>query len=214
MIGFLGGTGPEGKGLALRLALAGQIILIGSRELTRAKETAQLIQEHKPGCNVSGECNAVVAKKSDIVFITVPYDGQANLLREVQAHLSGKIIVDTVAPMIFSGGMAKPKFVEIGSAAQEAQAMLPGSYIVAAFQNTSATDLMDDKMAVEGDVLVCSDHAGPKRSVMDLVKLIPNLRPVDGGNLENSKCVENITPLLLNINRIYKAHSTIRIIGI
>lgn len=214
MIGFLGGTGPEGKGLALRMSLSGQKVLIGSRSLDRAKETAQLIQDMSPNCTVSGALNKDVALDADVLFITVPYEGQCPLLLEVQRQLIGKIVINTVAPMTFSGKIAKPKSVNAGSAAKEAQELLPGSYVVAAFQNTSATDLIDKTVTMEGDVLVCSDHPAAKQSVMSLVETIPNLRPVDSGSLENAKCVEHITPLLININRIYKTHSTIKILNV
>ena len=104
--------------------------------------------------------------------------------------------------------------VEEGSAAMEAQRLLPDSYVVAAFQNISASDLVVPDRALEGDVVVCSDHTEPKQQVMAMVRAIKNLRPVDGDGLENARYVENFTALLLNINRIYKAHSMIRIVGI
>jgi hypothetical protein len=104
--------------------------------------------------------------------------------------------------------------VEAGSAAEEAQEMLPDSQVVAAFQNASAEELLNPEAIMEGDVVVCSDHSEAKKLVMGLADKIKNLRGVDGGSLANSKYVEQITPLLVNINRIYKIHASIKIVGI
>ena len=104
--------------------------------------------------------------------------------------------------------------VEAGSAAQEAQELLPNSLVVAAFQNVSAEELQKPDTVMEGDVIVCSDHREAKDLVLELVRKIHDLRPVDGGGLANAKYVEQITPLLLNINRIYKIHAGIKIVGL
>ena len=214
MLAFLGGTGPEGKGLALRLALAGEEVVIGSRDDTRAKDAAASLVELAPRAAISGEVNAVAAQRADAAFITVPYEGQKPLLQEVGGHLGGKLVVSVVAPMAVSRGRARALDVEEGSAAQQAQQLLPDSYVVAAFQNISAVDLIVPDRVMEGDVVVCSDHVEPKEQVMDMVRRIKDLRPVDAGGLENARYVEEITTLLVNINRIYKAHSMIKIVGI
>ena len=214
MLAFLGGTGPEGKGLALRLALAGEEVVIGSRDDTRAKDAAASLVELAPRAAISGEVNAVAAQRADAAFITVPYEGQKPLLQEVGGHLGGKLVVSVVAPMAVSRGRARALDVEEGSAAQQAQQLLPDSYVVAAFQNISAVDLIVPDRVMEGDVVVCSDHVEPKEQVMDMVRRIKDLRPVDAGGLENARYVEEITALLVNINRIYKAHSMIKIVGI
>ena len=98
MLAFLGGTGPEGKGLALRLALAGEEVVIGSRDEKRAKDTASSLLELAPGAAISGEVNAVAAQRGDTVFITTPYEGQRPILEQVAPHLAGKVLVDVVAP--------------------------------------------------------------------------------------------------------------------
>ena len=214
MLAFLGGTGPEGRGLALRLALAGEEVVIGSRDDGRAKDAAAALAELAPGADVSGEVNSVAAQRADAVFITVPYEGQKPLLQEVGGHLGGKLVVSVVAPMAVSRGRARALDVEEGSAAQQAQHLLPDSYVVAAFQNVSAVDLIVPGRVMEGDVVVCSDHKEHKERVMEMVRAIRDLRPVDAGGLENARYVEEITALLVNINRIYKAHSMIKIVGI
>ena len=214
MLAFLGGTGPEGRGLVLRLALAGEAVVIGSRDENRAKETAKALSELAPGADISGEVNAVAAQRGDTVFITTPYEGQRPVLEQVAGHLAGKLVVDVVAPLSFTKGRASALSVEDGSAAMEAQKLLPDSYVVAAFQNISAEDLVVPDKVMEGDVVVCSDHSEAKQRVMEMVKQIRDLRPVNGGGLENARYVENFTALLLNINRIYKCHSMIKIVGV
>ena len=214
MLAFLGGTGPEGKGLALRFALAGEEVVIGSRDGNRARETAEALQELAPGAAISGDENSVAAQRGDTVFIAVPYVGQKPLLEQVEEHLTAKVVVDVVAPLAVTKGRARAVTVEDGSAAMEAQQILPDSYVVAAFHNISAAELVIPHKVVDGDVVVCSDHQEPKELVMGLVRKIKDLRPVDGDGLENAKYVEQLTALLLNINRIYKAHSMIKIVGV
>ena len=214
MLAFLGGTGPEGKGLALRLAMAGQEVIIGSRSEERTGEAAASLKELAPQAVISGRVNAVAAQRADTVFVTVPFDGQKSLLQDVAEHLTGKVVITAVAPMVFLKGKVRALPVEEGSAAQQAQQILPDSRVVAAFQNISAVELMVPDRVMDGDVVVCSDHQDAKDDVMELVRSIRDLRPVDGGALENAKYVEQFTAMLVNINRIYKCHSMIKIIGI
>ena len=215
MLAFLGGTGPEGKGLALRLALAGEVVIIGSRDAGRAREAAEELAELAPGAQISGAENPEAAAQADTVFLTVPYGGQRPLLESLGDGLAGKVVVNVIAPMAFERGRgAYALEVEAGSAAQEAQELAPGAQVVSAFQNVSAEELLEPETVMEGDVVVCSDHSEAKALVMDLTRLIPRLRPVDGGRLENSKYVEQITPLLVNINRIYRIHAGVRIVGV
>ena len=232
MLAFLGGTGPEGKGLALRLARAGEDIIIGSRDAERAAAAAAeltLLIEGIGGVagagttragttragTIEGADNLAAAARADSAFITVPYEAQRLLLEPLVGLLSGKVVVNVIAPMRFErgrGAIAVP--VEAGSAAEEAQLLLPDSPVVAAFQNVSAEELQEPERAMEGDVVVCADDRQAKTLVMSLAEKIQRLRPVDGGSLANAKYVEQITPLLVNINRIYKIHSGIRIVGV
>ena len=214
MIGFIGGTGPEGKGLALRFAMAGDRVAIGSRDAQRAKDAADEVRELQVGLSVSGGLNEQVADESDIVFIAVPYSGHRPTLESLGDRLDGKLVVDVVAPLRFSRGVASAVEVEEGSAAQQAQILLPNSKVVGAFHNLSAEDLMRPNVAIVSDVIVCADDAEAKRQVMELAETIEAVRAVDGGGLQNSRYVEELTALLININRIYKAHSTIKIVGI
>ena len=214
MIAFLGGTGPEGRGLAMRLAMAGEEVVIGSRDQSRARETAEAIKGLAPHLQISGEENDIAARQGDVVFLTFPYEGQKPTLELVGRHLVGKVVVNVISPLAFSKGRARAIQVEEGSAAVQAQRMLPDSYVAAAFQNLSAEELVIPDRMMEGDVIVCSDHPEAKKRVMDMVLCIPHLRPVDGGGLENATYVEAFTALLVSINRIYKSHSTIKIVGV
>ena len=215
MLAILGGTGPEGKGLALRLAMAGEEPIIGSRDSSRGAAVAEELAQSAPGVVIKGTDNSGAAAAADVVFLAFPYEGQRPVLEEIAPLLKGKIVVCVIAPMKFERGKgASAVDVEAGSAAQEAQEMLPDSQVVAAFQNASAEELLDPAITMEGDVVVCSDHADAKKLVMGLAGKIKNLRGVDGGSLANAKYVEQITPMLVNINRIYKVHAGIKIVGI
>ena len=215
MLAFLGGTGPEGRGLALRLALAGEDTIIGSRDAARAAAAADELRALAPGAGISGAANADAAAAADVVFLAFPYEGQRPTLEQIPDALAGKVVVDVIAPMQFQRGRGASAIeVEAGSAAEEAQELLPDSLVVSAFQNVSAEELQEPDKEMEGDVVVCSDHAEAKSVVMDLVRKIPQLRPVDGGALSNSKYVEQITPMLVNINRIYRIHAGIKIVGV
>ncbi len=215
MLAFLGGTGPEGRGLALRLALAGERAIIGSRDAGRAASAAEEMQLLAPGTHIEGAVNTDAATKADLVFLTFPYEGQRLVLEQLHETLTGKVVVIVIAPIQFERGRgASAVAVQAGSAAQEAQNLLPNSLVVAAFQNVSAVDLQEPDTEMEGDVIVCSDHREAKERVMELVKKIPKLRPVDGAGLANAQYVEQITPLLVNINRIYKIHAGIKITGL
>ena len=215
MLAFLGGTGPEGKGLAVRLALAGEQIIIGSRDAARAALIAEELIQLAPGTQIEGAANAEAAASADVVFLTCPYEAQRPLLGPLAQQLAGKILINVVAPMEFQRGRGASAIeVEAGSAAQESQEILPEALVAAAFQNASAEELQDPKLTMEGDVIICSDHKAATEQVMELAQKIPNLRGVDGGALANAKYVEQITPLLVNINRIYKIHAGIKIVGV
>ena len=215
MLAFLGGTGPEGKGLALRLAMAGESVVIGSRDAGRAQEAADELLTLAPGKAISGAVNEAAAAQADVVFLTMPYNGMSPTIAGVDDGLAGKTLVTVIAPMRFERGVgAIAEEVPAGSAAQEAQAAAPDSRVVAAFQNVSAEELLKPDVTLDEDVVICADDAEAKQAVIDLTRKIPNLRPVDAGALYNAKYVEQITPLLVNINRIHRAHSGVRITGV
>ena len=205
---MLGGTGPQGRGLTRRFAAAGHEIVIGSRSADRAHEVAAGFADLGA---VSGGSNADAAD-ADLVVVTVPYDGHAALLSELAGRLSGKIVVDCVNPLGFDGQGPYALFVEAGSAAQEAQQILPGSTVVAAFHHVSAVHLEDASVErIEGDVLVLGEDRDAVQTVCDLATAIPGARGVYAGRLRLAGPVEALTANLIAINRRYKAHAGLRV---
>ena len=214
MIGFLGGTGPEGRGLALRLALAGEGVIIGSRDGGRATAAADEVAGLAPGAVVEGALNEDAAARADVVFVAVPYSAQRSTIEPMAGHLAGKVVVGVTVPVRFSKGAASIQPVPDGSAALEIQALLPDSRVVAAFQTISAHDLLDPNKRVDSDVVICSNDEDARAQVMDLSGRIDGIRAVDGGGLANAAYVEGMTALILNLNRRYKARAAFRITGI
>ena len=214
MLGFIGGTGPEGRGLALRFAMAGEKVIIGSRDEDRAREAAKSVSGSAPSGSVIAGLNPDAADEADIVFVCVPYAAHRATLSPMKRQLAGKIVVDVVAPVTFSKGRAGAIPVDEGSVALQAQAILADSSVVAAFQTVSAPDLLVPDKSIDADVVVCADEPDAKETVMRLAEKIKGVRAVNGGGLENARYVEDFVALLININRIYKAHSSIKIVGI
>ena len=214
MIAILGGTGPEGQGLALRFAQAGYSVIIGSRDEDRAKQAAKDIGVLINSDLVTGNSNKEAAEFGATVFISLPYVAQRETLLELRPSLEGKPVVDVIAPLVFHKGVAQAVQVEEGSAAEQAQQILPLAHVVGAFHSISARDLIIPDKLIDCDVVVCSDDDSAKTEVMKLAELIKGVRAVDGGGLQSSRYVEGLTALLLNVNRIYKGHSMIKIMGI
>ena len=213
MLGFLGGTGPEGKGLALRFALAGEKVFIGSRTSSRGIEASNSLKKFSDN-NIFGGTNSEAASKSDVIVAAMPYEGQRETLETLKTSLTGKIVITVVAPLIFNKGAISALPVKDGSAALEAQKILPESRIIGAFQNISARDLLIPSKPIDADVIVCGDDQDAKDYVITLANMIQGVRGINGGGLKNAGYVENLTALLLNINQQYKSHSTIKISGV
>jgi NADPH-dependent F420 reductase len=213
-VAVLGGTGPQGRGLARRFAAAGLPVVIGSRSADRAAETAGTLAEATGG-QVTGADNEGAARAGDIVVVAVPWDGHGDLLRGLAEALAGKVVVDCVNPLGFDkqGAYALP--VEEGSAAQQAEALLPDSTVVGAFHNVSAVKLEDPEVeTVQTDVLVLGDVREATELVQDLAGTIPGVRGVYGGRLRNAHQVEALTANLISVNRRYKAHAGVRVTDI
>ena len=215
-IAIIGGTGPEGSGLALRWARAGETIIIGSRDPQRASATAAEIRD-RTGANVSGSENNTACASAEIVVLTIPFEGHAEMLKHLKPSLhSGQILVDTTVPLAASVGGRPTRTIGLwqGSAAQEAAELVPeGVAVVAAFHNTSA-ELLNQNVPLDCDVIVCSDDKQAARRVRDLARKIPGVRALDGGRLENARIVEQITALLIGFNIRHKGHSGLRITGL
>ncbi len=213
-VGFIGGTGPEGRGLALRFALAELTVMIGSRDEKRANTAVAKIADKAPPGSITGAHNDVVATEANIVFIAVPYAGQRPTLESIAPKLTGKLVVTVVAPVTFDNGVAAALSVPEGSAALQAAALLPNARVAAAFHNVAARDLLRPEASVDSDVFVFSDDERAKSEVAELTGLIRGARAIDGGGLVNARYAEDLTALLMNINRIHRAHTSIRITGI
>lgn len=200
-------------GLAYRFARAGHACVIGSRSIEKAEGAVAELLEKDAALPLRAATNADAAAQGEIVVVTTPYSAQADTLPPLAAALAGKIVVSTVVPMAFSEGRASLMPVAEGSAAQQEQALLPGSTIVAAFQNLSAKKLLRGA-PIEADVVVCADDAGAKQRIIELTGAVEGARGIDGGPLANAQLVEGITVLLVAVNRNYKTQAGIRIAGV
>lgn len=212
-IGFIGGTGEEGMGLAYRFAKAGHACIIGSRSIEKAQGAVAELLEKDASLPLTAATNADAAASGEIVVVTTPYAAQAATLPPLARVLETKIVVSTVVPMAFAEGRASLLSVPEGSAAQQEQALLPGSTVVAAFQNLSAKKLLRGA-PIEADVVVCADDATAKKRIIELAAAIEGARGIDGGPLANAQLVEGITVLLVAVNRNYKTQAGIRIAGV
>lgn len=207
-IGILGGTGPQGRGLARRLAESGHPIVLGSRSVERAAQTAESIGVD----GVTGGSNEAAAA-ADLVIVTVPYDGHADLLTSLAGQLAGKIVVDCVNPLGFDKHGPYALAVADGSAAQEAQRILPDSTVVAAFHHLSAVRLEDPEVQrFDEDVLVLGEDRDAVGTVIELAAAaLPGGRGVFAGRLRNAHQVEALTANLIAVNRRYKTHAGLRL---
>ena len=218
VVGVLGGTGPQGRGLAVRLAASGQRILLGSRDAERASEVAEEVGKRAAtaagGAEVSvqGGSNVDVAGAADLVIVAVPYAGHAATLAELAAPLAGKIVVDCVVPMGFDELGAYVLDVPEGSVTQQAAALLPDSAVVGAFHHLSAVLLEDlSRPTIDGDVMVVGDVREATDTVQALAGRLPGMRGIYAGRLRNAHQVEALTANLISINRRYKAHAGLRV---
>jgi NADPH-dependent F420 reductase len=206
-VAVLGGTGPQGRGLAVRFAASGLSVLVGSRDAQRAAGIAAEL-----GHGIRGADNRSVARDADIVVVAVPWDGHRELLQSLADVLDGKVVVDCVNPLGFDGKGAFALPVEQGSAAEQAAALLPRSTVVAAFHHVSAVLLEDPAVErVETDVLVLGDDRAGTDLVQELAARIPGMRGVYAGRLRNAHQVEALTANLISVNRRYKAHAGLRV---
>ena len=208
VLGVLGGTGDQGRGLARRFALAGHRVIIGSRDAGRAAAAAAGLGSEL----ISGTVNAEAAAQADVVIAAIPWDGHKELLAALAPQLAGKIVIDCVNPMGFDGKGAYALPVAEGSAAQQAAAVLPGSTVVGAFHHVSAELLLAPEIGLlDLDVLVLGDDRQATDLVAALASRIPAIRGIYGGRLRNCGQIEALTANLVSINRRYKAHAGIRV---
>lgn len=217
-IAILGGTGPAGTGLALRWARAGETIIIGSRDAQRARDVAASIRSKAgSGALVSGMENGAACAAADILMLTVPFEGQAVLLKQLKPAIrEGSVLIDATVPLAASVGGRASRTLGVwqGSAAEQTAELVPkGVRVVAAFHNLSA-DLLNGDATLDCDVIVCSDDPNAAQLTRALAAKISGVRALDGGKLENARTVEQITALLIGLNIRHKGHAGIRITGL
>jgi len=205
-------------GLALRLAAAGRPVAIGSRDAGRAEQAAARVREQVPGAQAEGLENPEAATRGPVVFLAVPFRAQSeNLTNLKQALTAGQILVDATVPLAaaVSGKATRLLGVPQGSAAQQAQEMVPdGVTVVSALHTVGAAALADLGQELDEDVLVTGDDRDAKRRVAELIGLIDGLRPVDAGKLEVSRLVEGLTPMLISVNIRHKTHAGVKLTGL
>jgi 8-hydroxy-5-deazaflavin:NADPH oxidoreductase len=213
IVAIVGGTGAEGSGLAARFAKAGVKVRIGSRNLEKARETAA-----RSGANATGHTNADAVTSAAIVILTVPLAAQVETLKSIRASIApGAILVDATVPLeiAIGGRVSRTLTLWDGSAAQQAARLLPGVPVVAAFHALSAEALAKLDHPLDCDALICGDSVEAKAAVSQLAGLIPGVRAVDAGTLDNARLLESAAALLISLNLRHKIkESGMRITGL
>lgn len=217
-VAVIGGTGEEGFGLALRLARAGHHVTIGSRDAERGASAAARAAGILGGGALDGSTNQEAASSATVVMVTVPFAGQADVYRSLKdAIVPGAVVMDATSPLATAVGGRAWQVLRPwqGSAAEQAEAILGGAArVVAAFHTVAGHALQDLGSALDSDVLVCGDDADAKAAVGALIEDIPDLRWVDCGALSSARIAEQLTALLISVNRVYRVRDAgFRIVG-
>ena len=214
-IAVVGGTGPQGRGLAYRWARHGHRVVLGSRDAGRAQATAQEIAERVPDAEVSGATNAEAAAGADVVVLAVPYDGHDELVTSLAEQLAGKVVVSCVNPLGFDKRGPYGLDVPGGSAAETAAALVPEARLVGAFHHVSAVTLWGEEEYLDHeDVLVCGDDVDAKQVAIELARAVVSRDGVDAGKLRIARQLEPWTAVLISVNKRYKTRSGTRISGL
>lgn len=214
-IGILGGTGPAGRGLAGRLAVAGYDVVVGSRSRYRAMEIVDNLLERWPGRGlpIAAADNAGAAE-AEVVVISTPWDAATQTATSVGDNLRGKVVVSMANALTRLGNEFQPLVPPRGSVAASLQAAVPDCMVAAAFHHVPAKQLGDLDHPIESDVLICSDHRQAVEVTGGMVAKIPNLRPLDAGELAMATPIESFTAVLLQLNSHYKTRVAIKFTGI
>jgi 8-hydroxy-5-deazaflavin:NADPH oxidoreductase len=214
-VAVIGGTGPQGKGLAYRWARHGHRVVLGSRSPERAQETAAEITARLPDGSVSGAANTDAARGADVVVLAVPYDGHDDLVASLADHLDGKVVISCVNPLGFDKQGPYGLDVPGGSAAETAASLVPSARLVGAFHHVSAVTLWGaDEYLDHEDVLVCGDDADAKAVAIELARAVTSRDGVDAGRLRIARQLEPWTAVLISINKRYKTRSGTKISGV
>ncbi len=213
IVAIVGGTGAEGSGLAARFAHAGLVVRIGSRNLERAQETARRI-----GSQTTGHTNADAVASAAIVVLTVPLSAQVETLKSIRGSIApGAVLVDATVPLevAIGGRVSRTLTLWDGSAAQQAARLVPGVPVVAAFHALSAEALAKLDNPLDCDALICGDSAEAKAAITELAAMIPGVRAIDAGPLDNARLLESAAALLISLNLRHKVKdSGMRITGL
>ena len=214
-VGILGGTGPAGRGVAVRLAEVGIRVTLGSRDAERAAAVAGDVIARWPDLNLplDGSDNAGAAG-ADLVVLATPWDSAVPTVRSLQEPMAGKVVVSMVNALVKEGREMLPLIPPRGSMAAAVQSALPGSLVAAAFHHLPASEMENLESGLEADVLVCSDHRDATLATKGLIELMPGLRPLDSGSLSQAAAIEAFTAVCITLNIRHKAHSTLRIAGL
>jgi len=213
-VGILGGTGPAGRGLAVRLAAGGGEVVIGSRDAERAAGVAAGLVEAWPDRSLAltGASNEDTAD-SDLVVVATPWDGAVATVRPLSSALEGKVVVSMANALVKEGREFLALVPPRGSVAASIQAALPGSQVSASFHHLPASEMERLDAPLGADVLVCSDHRSATDATVALVDWIDGLRGVDAGSLSQAAPIEAFTAVLITVNIRHKVHSTVRLAG-
>ncbi|MCC5953564.1 MAG: NADPH-dependent F420 reductase [Acidimicrobiia bacterium] len=214
-IGILGATGPAGSGLAGRLASVGFDVVVGSRSKYRALEVCDTITERWPDrqLSISAADNSGAAD-ADVVVIATPWDAAAGTAASVARQLQGKVVISMANALAKVGSEFQPLVPPRGSVAASVQAAVPKSRVAAALHHVPAKELGDLDEPVVSDVLICSDHPAATATAVDIVGKIPDLRPLDAGQLSNAAPIEAFAAVLLQLNVRYKTRAAVKFTGI
>lgn len=214
-IGLIGGTGPAGRGLALRLASVGHAVAIGSRSALRSAELVdELLEDHSGhSLDLQGLSNAQTAL-ADVVIIATPWDACAPTAAEFEPRLKGKLVICMANALARVGSEFHALYPPRGSIAADVQAAIPDSRVSAAFQHLPARELGEIEHPIVGDVLVCADRQEAIDETMEIVETMPKLRGLDCGSLSNAAPIEAFTAVLLQLNRKYKTRTAVQITGV
>ena len=214
-VAVIGGTGPQGKGLAYRWARHGHRVVLGSRSAERAQEAAAEISARVPDDAVSGAVNADAAAGADVVVLAVPYDGHDDLVASLADELAGKVVISCVNPLGFDKQGPYGLVVPGGSAAETAASLVPTARLVGAFHHVSAVTLWGEEEYLDHeDVLVCGDDADAKAVAIELARAVTSRDGVDAGRLRIARQLEPWTAVLISINKRYKTRSGTAISGL
>ena len=214
-IGILGGTGPAGRGLAVRAALAGHDVILGSRDAQRAQETAQMILDANQGATLSIEGgDNEAATNADLIVLATPWEGAVSTIKALSGQLEGKSVVSMVNALMKEGREMLPLYPPRGSMAGQVAAALPSSEVAAAFHHLPAKEMENLDSGLEADVLVCGDSVRAKETTIELINSMAGLRGLDAGSLAQASPIEAFTAVCITLNIRHKAHSTLRLAGI